>query len=120
MSVPAAILFVMAYDEELADRIRDVVSGEPGLTEKKMFGGLAFLIAGNMAASASSQGGMLLRVDPTETESLVGEPYVDRFEMRGRAMDGWLRVSLEAVETEEALRSWVSHGVAYARSLPAK
>jgi hypothetical protein len=112
--------FLMAYDEELADRIRDVVSGEPGLTEKKMFGGLAFLIGGNMAASASGQGGMLLRVDPAETESLVSEAYVDRFEMRGRAMDGWLRVGLEAVETEESLRSWVGHGVAYARSLPPK
>ena len=110
----------MAYDEELADRIREVVSGEPGVTEKKMFGGLAFLIGGNMAASASSQGGMLLRVDPAQTESLVSEPYVDRFEMRGRAMDGWLRVGPEAVETEDALRSWVDLGVAYARSLPPK
>jgi hypothetical protein len=112
--------FVMAYDETLANRIREVVRGEPGLTEKRMFGGLAFLIDGNLAASASSQGGMLLRVDPAQTESLVSEPHVGRFEMRGRAMDGWLRVGLEAVHTEDALRQWVGHGVAYARSLPPK
>lgn len=110
----------MAYDEELAERIRDVVQGEPGLTEKKMFGGLAFLIGGNMAAAASGQGGILLRVDPAETESLVAAPHVDRFEMRGRAMDGWLRVDLEAVESDDDLERWLAHGVAYARSLPPK
>jgi hypothetical protein len=110
----------MAYDEVLAERIRDVVQGEPGLTEKKMFGGLAFLIGGNMAAAASGQGGILLRVHPAETESLVSEPHVGRFEMRGRAMDGWLRVDLAAVESDDDLERWVAHGVAYARSLPPK
>lgn len=110
----------MAYDVDLADRIRAVVRAEPGLTEKRMFGGLAFLIRGNMAVSASSQGGLLLRVDPADTGALVGEPHVRRFEMRGRAMDGWLRVDAEAVETDDDLRRWVSHGVAYARSLPPK
>ena len=111
----------MAYDEVLADRIRVVVQGEPGLTEKRMFGGLAFLIDGHLAASASSQGGMLLRVDPGQTESLVDEPDVGRFEMRGRGpMNGWLRVSQDAVRTDDALRSWVGRGVAYARSLPPK
>jgi hypothetical protein len=109
---------LVAYDEELADRIREVVRGESGLSEKRMFGGLAFLIDGRLAASASSQGGMLLRVDPAETEALVSEPLVDRFEMKGRAMAGWLRVSAEAVETNDALRSWVTRGVTYARSLP--
>ena len=108
----------MAYDEELAERIRDVVAGEPGLSERRMFGGLAILIHGNLAASASGQGGILLRVDPDQTESLVEPPHVDRFEMRGRAMNGWLRVDQEAVPTEEALRMWVDRGVAYARSLP--
>ena len=82
----------MAYDEQLAARIRDVVQGEPGLTEKRMFGGLAFLVCGNMAVSASGQGGMLLRVDPEQTEALVDGQRVRRFEMRGREMDGWLRV----------------------------
>jgi hypothetical protein len=110
----------MAYDQELADRIRDVVEGEPGLTEKRMFGGLAFLVNGNLAASASGQGGMLLRVDPSETESLVGEPHVRRFVMRGREMDGWLHVDTEAVETDDGLRHWVTRGVERARSLDPK
>jgi hypothetical protein len=110
----------MAYDLELADRIRTVVQAEPGLTERPMFGGLAFLIGGNMAVSASSQGGLLLRVNPAETESLISEPHVRRFEMRGREMDGWLRVDAEAVESDDDLRDWVRHGVTYARSLPPK
>lgn len=110
----------MAYDAELADRVREVVQTERSLTEKRMFGGLAFLIHGHMAVSASSQGGLLLRVDPAETESLVNEPHVGRFVMRGREMDGWLRVDTEAVETEDDLRRWVSLGVTYARSLPPK
>jgi hypothetical protein len=108
----------VAYDAELAERIRAVVQDEPDLTEKRMFGGLAFLIAGNMAVSASSQGGLLLRVDPAMTESLIREPQVRRFEMRGRAMDGWLRVDVEALVDDDALRHWVSYGVRYARSLP--
>lgn len=110
----------MAYDVELAERIRAVVQGEPGLTEKRMFGGLAFLINGNMAVSASGRGGLLLRVEPAKTESLVSEPRVGRFEMRGREMDGWLRVDADAVETDADLRRWVLHGVTYARSLRPK
>jgi hypothetical protein len=110
----------VAYDEELADRIREVVRGEPGLTEKAMFGGLAFLISGHMAVSASGQGGMLLRCDPAQTEDLVTQPHVQRFEMRGREMDGWLRVDPAAVDTEDDLHDWVSRGIAYARSLPPK
>jgi TfoX/Sxy family transcriptional regulator of competence genes len=110
----------MAYDVELADRIRAVLRAEPGLTERRMFGGLAFLIQGNMAVSASSQGGLLLRIDPAETESLISEPHVRRFEMRGRKMDGWLRVDAEAVETDDDLQGWIRHGVTYARSLPSK
>lgn len=110
----------VAYDEELADRIREVVRAEPGLTEKRMFGGLAFLIDGHLAVSASGRGGLLLRVDPAQTDALVDEPTVGRFEMRGREMDGWLRVDQEAVLTEGALRQWVGHGVTYARSLPPK
>lgn len=110
----------MAYDVELADRIRAVVQDEPGLAEQRMFGGLAFLIRGNMAVAASSQGGLLLRVDPADTAALAEQPHVGRFEMRGREMDGWLRVGPEAVETEEDLRGWVRHGVAYARALRPK
>lgn len=110
----------MAYDVGLAERIRAVVRAEPGLTEQRMFGGLAFLIQGNMAVGASGQGGLLLRVDPAQTESMVSAPHVRRFEMRGRAMNGWLRVDAEAVETDDELGRWVGHGVDYARSLPAK
>jgi TfoX N-terminal domain len=110
----------MAYDEELASRIRDTVREERGLSEKAMFGGLAFLINGNMAVSASSKGGLLLRVDPEDTEDLVEEPHVGRFEMRGREMTGWLRVDPAAVGTDAELRTWVARGVAYARSLAAK
>ncbi|PZS36886.1 MAG: RNA methyltransferase [Pseudonocardiales bacterium] len=110
----------MAYDEELANRIREVVQGEDGLTEKAMFGGLAFLIKGHMALSASGRGGLLLRVDPAQTESLIGEPAARRFEMRGREMDGWLHIDAEALKTEDEFRRWVTRGVTYARSLPPK
>lgn len=120
LSADRAILVSMAYDHELADRVREVVQGERGLTEKGMFGGLAFLVDGHLAVSASSQGGLLLRVDPKETESLVSEPDVRRFEMRGREMDGWLRVDPTVLESDGDLRRWVSHGVAYARSLAPK
>ena len=110
----------MAYDGELADRIREVIAGEPGLSEKSMFGGLAFLIDDKMAVSASNQGGLLLRVDPTMTDSLLREPQIRRFEMRGREMDGWLRVDAEVLKTDDELRRWVRQGVTYARSLPPK
>jgi TfoX/Sxy family transcriptional regulator of competence genes len=110
----------VAYDEELAERIRELVIGEPGLAEKRMFGGLAFLINGNMSVSASGQGGLLLRVDPAETDALLRRPHARPFEMRGRAMDGWLRVDPEGLRTKRELERWVSRGVAYARSLPSK
>ena len=110
----------MAYDEDLANRIRELVVAEDDVTEKKMFGGLAFLIAGNMSVSASGQGGILLRCDPAETEALLRKPHAARFEMRGRAMDGWLRVAPEGVRTKRQLAPWVARGVAYARSLPPK
>lgn len=115
-----ATLEPVAYDSELADRIRHLVRAEPGLTERRMFGGLAFLIGGNLAVSASSGGGVLLRVDPAQAATLVLDPHVRRFEMRGRAMNGWLRVDPEALRTEEDLQRWVGLGVRYARSLPAK
>jgi TfoX/Sxy family transcriptional regulator of competence genes len=110
----------MAFDALLADRIRDLVEGEPGLSEKRMFGGLAFLVRGNMAVAASSQGGLLLRIDPADAESLTSGPHARRFEMRGRRMDGWLRVGPEALGADDELRRWVGIGLAYARSLPAK
>jgi TfoX/Sxy family transcriptional regulator of competence genes len=110
----------MAYDEGLANRIREAVAGEPGVTEKRMFGGLAFLVHGNMAVSASGQGGLLLRIDPADAETLTQRPGARRFEMRGREMDGWLGIDSEVVASEEDLQAWVDIGVAYARSLPAK
>jgi len=110
----------MAYDDELANRIRRVVQDEPGLSEKRMFGGLAFLVNGNMAVSASSQGGVLLRVDPARTESFVDGEHVRRFKMRGREMNGWLHVDVDVLETDDELRRWVNHGLTYARSLDAK
>ena len=110
----------MAYDEVLADRIRELLATDHDVVEKKMFGGLAFLIGGNMSVSASGQGGLLLRCDPEETDALVTQPHVARFEMRGRAMDGWLRVDADAVETRDELERWVTVGVDYARSLPPK
>jgi TfoX/Sxy family transcriptional regulator of competence genes len=110
----------MAYDEELAERIRDLVAGEPGVTEKKMFGGLAFLVRGNMAIAASGQGGVLVRVDPDESDRLVAKTNARPFEMRGRSMNGWLRVGDDDVGTKRQLAKWVELGTAYARSLPAK
>jgi TfoX/Sxy family transcriptional regulator of competence genes len=110
----------MAYDEELAHRIRELVQDVPGVTEKGMFGGLAFLVGGNMAVSASGQGGLLLRVDPGETDALAREPHVSRAVMQGREMDGWLRVADAAITGDEQLRRWVDLGVARARSLPPK
>jgi TfoX/Sxy family transcriptional regulator of competence genes len=110
----------VAYDVELANRVREHVRDEEGLTEKRMFGGLAFLINGNMVVSASSQGGLLLRCDPVQTDDLASEPYARRFEMRGREMDGWLRIDGDGVKTERELRRWIGRGVAYARSLPPK
>jgi hypothetical protein len=110
----------VAYDADLANRIRELVCEERGLTEQKMFGGLAFLINGNMSVAASGQGGLLLRVDPTETDSLLGKPHAQPFEMRGRVMQGWLRVEAEGVKTKRELERWVARGVDYARSLPSK
>ena len=110
----------MAYDEELANRIRELVGSEDGLTEQKMFGGLAFLIGGNMAVAASGQGGVLARVDPAQSDKLVATTDARPMEMRGRQMRGWLRVDLEHVRTKRQLAKWVELGTAYARSLPAK
>jgi hypothetical protein len=110
----------MAYDEDLADRIRELIAGEAAVSEMRMFGGLAFLIAGHVAVAASGQGGLMVRVDPGETEALVAKPHAAPFEMRGRAMQGWLRVGAEGVRTKRQLEPWVNRGVAFARSLPPK
>ncbi len=110
----------VAYDEELADRIRELVVDESALTEQRMFGGLAFLIGGNMAVAASGQGGILVRVDPAESDALVATTNTRLMEMRGRRMKGWLRVDPDDVRTKGQLAKWVELGTTYARSLPAK
>jgi TfoX/Sxy family transcriptional regulator of competence genes len=110
----------VAYDTELADRIRFLIGTGPGVTEKKMFGGLAFLVGGNMAISASGRGGALVRVDPDESSALIAMGPATEAVMGGRAMPGWLRVSAENLETDPQLTEWVSRAVAYARSLPPK
>jgi TfoX/Sxy family transcriptional regulator of competence genes len=110
----------VAYDEELAGRIRELIEGEPALTEQKMFGGLAFLVGGNMAVAASGHGGLLVRVDPAESESLVAATSATPMEMRGRQLAGWLRVPGEDVRSKRELSRWVERGAKYARSLPPK
>jgi hypothetical protein len=110
----------VAYDEELADRLRALLGDRPGLTEQKMFGGLAFLIGGNMAIAASGQGGILVHVDPDESNELVASTPAAAMEMRGRRMRGWLRVDTADVTDDAALGEWVERGAGYAASLPAK
>jgi hypothetical protein len=110
----------VAYDEKLADRIRELLGGEADLTEKKMFGGLAFLIGGNMAVAASGLGGVLVRVDPAQSETFVATTNARLMEMRGRPMKGWIRVDPDDVRTKRQLAKWVGLGATYARSLPAK
>ena len=110
----------VAYDEELAARVRQLVSGEAGVAEKKMFGGLAFLVGGNMAVGVSGQGGLLVRVDPEESDELVASTSAELMEMRGRSMRGWLRVAAADLDSDAALAEWVDRGTAYARSLPPK
>ena len=110
----------MAYDEKLAERIRELLGDESDVTEKKMFGGLAFLIGGNMAVAASGQGGVLVRVDPAQSDKLVATTNARPMEMRGRQMQGWLRVAADNVRTKRQLGKWVNLGTTYARSLPVK
>jgi TfoX/Sxy family transcriptional regulator of competence genes len=110
----------MAYDEDLANRIRELLASQDGVSEKRMFGGLSFLINGNMSVSVSGRGGLMLRCDPAETEELRSKPHAGPFEMRGRAMDGWLRIDPEGLRTKRQLERWVTRGVTCARSLPPK
>lgn len=110
----------MGYDMALAARIRATVAQEPGLTEKAMFGGLGFLVNGNMAVAASGEGGLMVRADPEAGQDLLEEPYVTPVVMRGRAMTGWLRVADDGLSDDEALTRWVAIGLARARALPPK
>ncbi len=110
----------MAYDSELAERIRELLSGEPRLEEKRMFGGLGFLIAGHMAVAASSGGGLLVRVPPGQTDKLLAREHVSPMVMAGRETRGWLRVGADGVKTKRQLQAWVTRGVDYVHSLPPK
>ena len=110
----------MAHDEGLAARIRDLLEGEPDVAERAMFGGLAFFVAGHLAVSAASGGGLLVRVDPASSDALVEATGASLMEMRGRPTRGWLRVGADDVETDHQLEAWVTRGVSYARSLPPK
>jgi len=110
----------MPYDEDLANRIRELIASEASVVEQRMFGGLAFLVAGNMSVAVSGQGGLLLRCDPAKTDALLAKPHAQPFEMRGRTMSGWLRVHPDGVRSKRQLERWVARGVGYARSLPPK
>ena len=110
----------MAYDEDLANRLRELLADEDAVTEKKMFGGLAFLVGGNMSVSASGKGGLLARIDPADTDAALARPHVSRMKMSGRSMDGWIRVAPEGVKTKRQLASWVKRSLGYVRTLPAK
>jgi TfoX/Sxy family transcriptional regulator of competence genes len=110
----------VAYDEDLANRIRELIAGEADVTETRMFGGLAFLVGGNMAVAASGQGGILVRVDPDRSEDWIASGDAHPMEMRGKVMTGWLRVDTDRVRTKRPLETWVRRGVTYARSLPPK
>jgi TfoX/Sxy family transcriptional regulator of competence genes len=110
----------MAYDEVLAARVRDDLGGEPGVTEKKMFGGLGFMVDGHMAVAAGSGGDLMVRADPAASEAWLEEVGVRPMEMRGRPMTGWLLVSTAALEDDATLATWVERGATYARSLPPK
>jgi TfoX/Sxy family transcriptional regulator of competence genes len=119
-SLGSHILAPVAYDQDLADRIRELLGTAPGITEQRMFGGLAFLVRGNMAVAASGQGGVMVRVDPAESERLVKTTTATPMIMKGRPMAGWLRVPTKDVRTKPQLRKWVTIGTTYAGSLPAK
>jgi TfoX/Sxy family transcriptional regulator of competence genes len=110
----------MPYDQDLANRIRELLAGEEGVTEKKMFGGLAFLLQGRLSVAASRTGGLLTRIDPADTDKALAKPHVELMVMRGRAMDGWLLVHAEGVRTERQLGAWVRQSVAFVETLPPK
>jgi hypothetical protein len=110
----------MPYDEDLANRIRELLSDEDAITEKKMFGGLAFLLHGNMSVSASHSGGLLVRIDPADSGAALARPHVALMEMGGRRMQGWVTVAPEGVRSDRDLAEWVQAGTAYAKTLPPK
>ncbi|MDQ6749774.1 MAG: TfoX/Sxy family protein [Actinomycetota bacterium] len=110
----------MAYDEHLANRLRELLANEDAITEKPMFGGLAFLVHGNMSVSASRNGGLLVRIDPAGTDAALTRPHVKLMQMGGRTMNGWVTVAPEGLRTKRQLSAWVRRGVTFAKMLPPK
>ena len=110
----------MTYDEDLAHRLRELLADEDAITEKKMFGGLAFLLHGHMSVSASRTGGLLVRIDPADTDTALARPHVEFMKMGGRTMDGWIIVAPGGLKTKRELAAWVRRAVAYASTLPPK
>jgi TfoX/Sxy family transcriptional regulator of competence genes len=110
----------MAYDEDLVHRLRELLAGDDAITEKKMFGGLAFLLHGHMSVSASRNGGLLVRIDPDDTAAALARPHASRMKMGGRTMDGWISVAPEGLKTKRELAAWVTRSVTFARTLPPK
>jgi TfoX/Sxy family transcriptional regulator of competence genes len=110
----------MPYDEDLANRLRELLAGEGPVTEKRMFGGLAFMLAGNMCVGASHTGGLLARIDPADTDAALERPHAARMEMGGRSMDGWITVAPEGLTADRELAAWVERSVAYVKTLPPK
>jgi TfoX/Sxy family transcriptional regulator of competence genes len=108
------------YDEDLVHRLRELLAREEAITEKKMFGGLAFLLRGNMSVAASRNGGLLVRIDPADTDACLARPHVSLMEMGGRGMDGWITVGPDGLKTRPELAAWVRRGVAFAKTLPPK
>jgi len=110
----------MAYDEDLANRLRELLAEHDAITEKRMFGGLAFMLRGNMCVGASGQGGLLARIDPGDADALLARPHATPMSMGGRTTDGWIRVAAEGVRTRRELAAWVRRSVAFVMTLPPK
>jgi hypothetical protein len=110
----------MAYDEFLVERLRDLLADESRVAEKRMFGGLAFMVRGNLCVAASHTGGLLARVDPDDSDAYLAAPHISLMEMRGRPMHGWLMVAPEALKTKPQLAAWVKRSVAFVKTLPPK
>ncbi len=110
----------MVYDDHLANRLRDLLADEDAVTEKKMFGGLAFLLHGNMSVSASHTGGLLARIDPADTEASLARPHVSLMKMGGRRMEGWIIVAPEGLKTKRELAAWVRRSLTFVKTLAPK
>lgn len=110
----------MAYDERLAERLRDLLADEEAITERQMFGGLAFLAHGHMSVAASRTGGLLVRIDPAESDAALARTHVTRMEMGGRTVDGWVLVAPDGLRTKRQLASWVERSLRFVKAFPPK